>query len=150
MNHTTKTLASKTDAELASIAEELGLQVDVDTATKNGLISTILSAQDSEVAISEIIPAKTSTTKVDKKAFARIVMANQEGVENTPFVKVQVNGTMYALPREVEVVVPASVVGVLNHAVATTYHPDDRGIFQSRQTRRFPFQVLAWGATADV
>lgn len=142
--HTLKSLSSKSDYALAEIAKGLNVQIDADTATKKELIDAILEAEGSLEKSADLVKPKKP-----QKNFARIIMSHQDGVENTKFVKVQVNNEMYTIPREIEVVVPAAVEEVLRNAIATTYHPNEAGIFEPRNSRRFPYQVLEWLETKD-
>ena len=142
--HTLKSLSSKSDYALAEIAKGLNVQIDADTATKKELIDAILEAEGSLEKSADLVKPKKP-----QKNFARIIMSHQDGVENTKFVKVQVNNEMYTIPREVEVVIPAAVEEVLRNAIALTYHPNEAGIFEERKSRRFPYQVLEWLETKD-
>ena len=142
--HTLKSLSSKSDYALAEIAKGLNVQIDADTATKKELIESILEAEGSIEKSEDLLKSRKP-----KKNFARIILSHQDGVENTKFVKVQVNNDMFTIPREIEVVVPASVEEVLRNAVALTYHPGEGGILEERKSRRFPYQVLEWMETPD-
>jgi hypothetical protein len=142
--HTLKSLSSKSDYALAEIAKGLNVQIDADNATKKELIDSILEAEGSLEKSADLVKPKKP-----QKNFARIVMSHQDGVENTKFVKVQVNNEMFTIPREVEVVVPAAVEEVLRNAIALTYHPNEQGVFEERKSRRFPYQVLEWLESKD-
>jgi hypothetical protein len=115
----------------------------------------IIQAQEEDAAASVVEPyvaiteAAIDLTKPEvvviprkvKEKRVRIIVSNQEGVEQTPFVKVQVNGDMFVLPREIEVAVPESVVEVLNNAVVTRL-VQSNGDWIEQKARRFPFTVL--------
>lgn len=137
-------LNKKKEPELASIAEELGLQLIAENTNKAAYIKEILQAYEDDSTV-EIVPdvdpreVIEETAEPEKKF--RISISNQDGVEATPFVKVGVNGQMYAIPRETEVVVPASVVEVLNNAVITRFVQEGRDLVE-RSAKRFPFTVL--------
>ena len=149
MSLTIKELKSKSDAELSVIAEELGLQLNAENTTKNDFITEIIQAleEDKAVALADAIDDILPVVEEPKVVKAniirkfRLILSNQEGVENTKFVKVQVNGEMFAIPRETEVVVPESVVGVLNNAVATYFRQEGDALVPFK-ARRFPFQIL--------
>ena len=144
---TKEELNAKKTTELAVIAEELGIQLVAENTTKPTYIKEILQAQEEDAALT--IAAETEpepelepeikAPKAEKKF--RISVSNQDGVENTPFVKVCVNGTMYAIPRETEVVVPESVIEVLNNAVTTRFIQEGRDVV-ARSAKRFPFSIL--------
>jgi len=141
---TKEELNKKKEPELAAIAEELGIQLVAENTAKATFIKEILQAQEDDAAI-EILPdvdprAPIEEVVVPEKKF-RISISNQEGVEATAFVKVGVNGQMYAIPRETEVVVPASVVEVLNNAIVTRFVQEGRELV-ARSARRFPFTIL--------
>ena len=141
---TKEELNKKKEPELAAIAEELGLQLVAENTAKATYIKEILQAQEDDAAV-EIVPdvdprEPIEEVVVPEKKF-RISISNQEGVESTPFVKVGVNGQMYAIPRETEVVVPASVVEVLNNAIVTRFVQEGRDLVE-RRAKRFPFTVL--------
>ena len=143
---TKEELNKKKDPELAAIAEELGLQFVPENTGKATYIKEILQAQEEDSATAvEILPEADPLLVVEeapvKEKKFRISVANQEGVENTPFVKVGVNGQMYAIPRETEVIVPESVVEVLNNAVVTRFVQNGRDLVEQK-ARRFPFSVL--------
>jgi hypothetical protein len=91
-------------------------------------------------------PDDASEKGVQRAPKVKIIVHNQEGVEATAFVKVQVNGVMFAIPREQAVVVPQPVVEALRNAVKTEHIPGDDGrgnvVLVERETRRFPFTVL--------
>jgi len=140
MKRTAKELKTLSETQLAAVAEDLGLQLVAENTSKSTFIAEIIEAQedDAGVVVDELI-AEPVVVKKPKKF--RILVSNQEGVEQTEFVKVQVDGVMYTLPREVEVVVPEIVVEVLNNAVVTRY-AQEGGLMVERKARRFPFQVL--------
>jgi len=155
MAFSTKELKDKSEPELAAIAEELGLQLNAESTGKNTFIMEIIQAQEEDAAASVVEPyvaiteAAIDLTKPEvviiprkvKEKRVRIIVSNQEGVEQTPFVKVQVNGDMFVLPREIEVAVPESVVEVLNNAVVTRLVKSN-GDWIEQKARRFPFTVL--------
>ena len=146
MTYSTKELSSKTEKELAAIAEDLGLVLNAESTGKNGYILEIIQAQEEDTETSIPTPvAKLPTDDASDlppavKKF-RIVMANQEGPEETRFVKVQVNQEMFAIPREVEVVVPDYVIEVLNNAIVTRLVQEGSD-FVERKAKRFPFSIL--------
>jgi len=147
-------LNKKKNTELAAIAEELGIQLVAENTAKGTYITEILQAQQDDAALTivsegtdrepepepELEPEpKIKAPKAEKKF--RISISNQDGIENTPFIKVGVNDTMYAIPRETEVVVPASVIEVLNNAVTTRFVQEGRELV-ARSAKRFPFSIL--------
>jgi hypothetical protein len=145
MIYSTKELASKSEKELAAIAEELGLVLNAESTGKNGYILEIIAAQEEDIKevaepIATIATNDVATLPKKVKKF-RIIVANQEGPEETRFVKVQVNQEMFAIPREVEVVVPEYVVEVLNNAVVTRYVQEGLDLVE-RKAKRFPFSIL--------
>ena len=149
MAFSTKELKDKSEPELAAIAEELGLQLNAESTGKNTFIMEIIQAQEEDAAAQADEPPEevvnltkpTANTRERKEKKVRLIVSNQEGVEQTPFVKVQVNGYMYVLPRETEVVVPESVVGVLKNAVVTRL-VQSNGDWIEQTARRFPYTVL--------
>lgn len=152
MAYTAKELKHKTEPELAAIAEELGLLLNADVVGKNGFITEILQAQEEDLEGSEtVIEGELMDAAVDveppptkKKARrVKIIVSNQDGPEQTRFVKVQVNGEMFTLPREIEVTVPEYVVEVLNNAVITRIVQED-GEWVERKARRFPYHITGY------
>jgi hypothetical protein len=86
-------------------------------------------------------PKAKAAPAPDKPKMFKIIVHNQEGVDASKFVKVQPNGTMYAIPREQEVVVPEIVVNVLKDAVVTRMEYEN-GALVERSARRHPFTIL--------
>jgi len=140
MKRTAKELKNLSETQLAAVADDLGLQLVAENTSKATFIAEIIEAQedDAEVVVGE--PVDEPVVAKKSKKF-RIIVSNQEGVEQTEFVKVQVDGVMYTLPREIEVVVPEIVVEVLSNAVVTRYTQEGDKMVE-RKARRFPFQVL--------
>jgi len=142
MTYLSSELASKTEKDLQKIIEDLEVEINLNKATKPDLIMAILDAQTvKHIELEEELKEEAPATEAKEKRF-RIIMSNQEGVEQTAFVKVQVNGVMYALPREVEVSVPESVIGVLNNAIVTRYTQVGDELIEQK-ARRFPFQIIS-------
>lgn len=148
--YTRNELSSMAEAELATVAHSLNLKFNPDAVTASSLIDLILgkteAAPKKRRSRSSVKPAKvtdlTKGEKTNEKKF-RIIVHNQEGVESSPFVKVQPQGRMYAIPREKEVIVPEIVVKVLEDAVLTRYVPTGDGTAMTPiSQRRFPFTVL--------
>lgn len=144
-------LKLKTEAELVELGKELNLELNPEAQTKSAMIASILSLSEvadevaeepSIVEAPEVNEAPAPPVALEKapKRF-RILMHNQEGTDSSPFVKVQVNGVMYTLPREVEVIVPPEVVGVLNDAIITR-SVQENGVMVDKSARRFPYTIL--------
>ena len=152
MAYSVKDLRTKQEYELSIIAEELGLQLNFESLGKNNIINEIIKAQEEIEAEATALDAalkvepvqveakKPHQTKKATRKF-KIIISNQDGVDQTPFVKVQTGGVMYTIPREVEVVVPEAVVEVLKNAVVHRYN-DENGEWVERTGRRFPFNIL--------
>ena len=141
MTYLSSDLNSKTEKDLQKILTELDVEFDENKATKSDLIFSILDAQ--AIQHTELME-EIETAPIAKPAKAKrfqIILSNQEGVEQTPFVKVQVNGEMFAIPREVEVSVPNYVIEVLEHAIVTRYAQVGDEMIEQK-SRRFPFQIL--------
>jgi len=140
MTYLSSELSSKTEKDLQKILEDLDVEIDINKATKPDLIFAILDAQaiqfteDAEAFnVEEPVAAKV-------KRYQTIV-SNQEGVEQTDFVKVQVNGNVFVIPREVEVSLPDYVVEVLTNAIITRFVQVGEELIEQK-SRRFPFQIL--------
>ena len=58
-------------------------------------------------------------------------------------VNIGLNGYMYQVPRGVPVDVPAEVVGILENARTSTFHPNKDGELVERIHNRFAFSVHA-------
>lgn len=142
MSFTKSQLDKKSDAELAQIATDLGLDLSPESTSKAVYVASILQiqAEDARLNADASVVEEPAAVEAPQKKL-RILVHNQEGVEATPFVKVQVNGTMYTLPREQEVTVPAEVVEVLNNAVVTRFVQEGRDLVE-KPARRFPYTVL--------
>lgn len=140
-------LAKKTAVELSKIATDLGLDLSPEGSSKAEYVTAILAIQEEDAALDEpvvvegeaVVEAEIPEDSKQKKF--KLIVHNQEGVDATPFVKVQVNGTMYTIPREQEVVVPEEVIDVLNNAIITRLVLEGRD-WVERAARRFPFTVL--------
>lgn len=141
MAFTKSQLEKKSDAELAQIATDLGLDLSPESTTKAVYVASILQIQAEDAKLDAPAQEAAIVAEEAPQKKYRIIVHNQEGVEATPFVKVQVNGTMYTLPREVEVTVPAEVVEVLNNAVVTRFVQEGRNLVE-KPARRFPYTVL--------
>jgi hypothetical protein len=161
--YTNADLAAKSEAELGEIAQLLGLKLNIATSSKNDVITAILAeagadGDDLEEEVEEIeddleeevVVAKAPKKRATKAATApvktasgkkRIIVHNQEGNDAGPFVKVGLNGVMYAIPRDVEVIVPDGVVGVLSNAIVTRTTQEGRQTVE-RSAPRHPFTVL--------
>lgn len=138
--YTREELESKTETELGKIARSIDKTIRPENYSVQTLIELIVGMQTTgakrtrtrkKVEAVEAVEAVKEKPVVKK----RIIIHNQEGVNSSEYVKVQHNGTMYTIPRDVEVEVPEYVVGVLADAVMTDTKTD-------RNFRRFPFTVL--------
>lgn len=143
---TREELELKPESELVEIAEQLGLSVNPDAATVASLVDAIEAELDAGAALPSAPKRAKKSTSVatpaaPKATRKRIIVHNQEGVDASPFVKVQVNGVMFTLPREIEVSVPIEVINVLNDAVVTRLEQQGN-VLVERHARRFPFTVL--------
>jgi hypothetical protein len=131
------------ESALAELAHELELEIDPSRASKADLIRAIEKAQqprEEEVENQENeAPPPVKTPSVNRRY--KIIVHHQEGVENSPFIKVSVNGVMYQITREQEVIVPAGVKHVLDDAVMTVYRQEGRNMI-AQDVRRFPYTVL--------
>lgn len=147
MSYTEQQLSKLTESALAKLAkEEFGL--DTGNDSKASMVKAVLAAQaeaEQDVAVPAADPGPPEPPAPPKRF--KIIVHNQEGVENTAFVKVGVNGTMYQIKREVEVEVPEPVVNVLKEAVIDKYEPGPDGSGTALvKVRRFPFTVLGEAA----
>lgn len=131
---TKKDLSALPESDLISMGTDLGLKFDPALETKASMVDAILTASNPEATE---IPASAE----EPEPRVRIIVHHQEGLEASKFVKVQINGTMYTLPRETELTVPESVLGVLNDAVQTVTVYEN-GKAEERNARRFPYTVL--------
>lgn len=139
--HTKESLSTASEQELAAIAKSLGLSLQPDSTLKSEYITEILAHSQDDTVI-EVTPAKVKSKAVEKApGKVRIVINNQDGVDSTPFVKVCVNGEMTVIPRDIEVIVGAEVVHVLENAVVTR-SVSENGKMVDKSARRFPFSVL--------
>jgi hypothetical protein len=150
---TKEELNKMSEKDLAILADEKGLSLNSENTPKKVFVDEILLAQEQDEALKptevEVVTADPDEVEVEvilaekpvvEKRF-KIVVANQEGVEATPFIKVVVNGNMYIIPREVEVVVPESVIEVLNNAIVTRFTQEGRELV-ARSAKRFPFSIM--------
>ena len=132
---------------------DLILDVQTDDATPNAESPVVEEKADSlteeTTKVAELAAAVTAPTKKVKQVFtrARIIVHNQDGPDNTPFIKVGWNGNMFQIPREVESVVPMAVVNILNDASITAIEPTSGGPngqveYAERAVRRHPFSII--------
>ena len=155
---TIEELLEYSNEDLVKLARELGLDLDFESMSKTDAVDEIYAALPDEAAEEVVLeikdtPKKTTRTrsKVQTEPAVvakgpkkyRLIIHNQEGVDNTPFVKVQDGnaGVMYTIPRDVEVVVPEVVINILKDAVTTRYEPSGDTMIM-RSAPRFPFTVL--------
>lgn len=155
---TIEELLGYSDEDLGKLATKLGLDLDFESMSKTDAVDEIYAAlpdDESEEVMLEIKDTPKKETRTRSKVRAevaavdkgpkkyRLIIHNQEGVDNTPFVKVQDGnaGIMYTIPRDVEVVVPEVVISILRDAVTTRYEPSG-GTMIERSAPRFPFTVL--------
>jgi hypothetical protein len=144
--YTQEELNKLTEKELLTIAADMGLTINADSTSKKALAQAIISAQDA-VAIVPVEPDSPdlsddiTLTPAKPEEKLRLIVANQEGPEATAFVKVCVNGNMFAIPRDKEVIVPSSVVEVLRNAIVTRL-VQENGQTIERSAPRFSFTVL--------
>lgn len=154
-----KPLTKLSEAELEQKAAELGVDFTPGALNKRQLISLIeaipepveevedreeLEAAPAIVFADDPEPAPEPKAKRAKKDDPktwryRIVVHNQEGVENTPFVKVGVNGRLIQINREQEVEIGADYMEALNNAVIEMPAIGDN---PARKTMRFPVSVI--------
>lgn len=168
--YTKQQLTSMTEAKLAELATDMGLELNTAEMPKKTVVAEILKAQEEDALSASPEPQiedeaedeveddeeeeeeeeapKPKAAKAKKPEQARkykIIIHNQDGVNNTPFVKVGVNGKIYTIPREKEVVIPYDVKHVLDSATETHYETEVSGRDKrsvERQVRRFPMSVL--------
>jgi hypothetical protein len=142
---TKRELGLKSEAELLAMAEAQGLDVSSDP-DKAELI---------ELLVDTIKPAAKARPKAAPRAAAaptgpkkyRVIVNNQDGVDASPFITVQVNGKTWQIKRDHEVVVPEEVLHVLNNAVYTKYESSGAGGLQEpRDVNRFPVTILGEAA----
>lgn len=139
------------EAALAELAERLGLEVNPGTATKKFLIESIetklaeqsrVEEEDNEE--NEELVLEEGVTPQPKKPAApkryKIMIHAQES-DPSPFIKVSINGKMYQIYRDQEVVVPEEVKHVLDNAVMTVFQRVGN-VMEERNVRRYPFSVL--------
>lgn len=136
-------LKQKTEAELAQLAAELGLELNTARMSKKALIEAIAAKQaesepEAESETEAPAPEEPVAAEPPKPKKYRIIIHNQEGPENTPFVKVGVNGRVWQINREEPVVIPEEVKHALDNAVVN--YIDATGA--ERRVQRFPVSIL--------
>jgi len=88
-------------------------------------------------------PAAAGAKSAKKERRAIIIIDQERDKPNYEFVGV--NGKGYQIKRGEEVTVPASVVGVLNNAIATRSVTDVEGRVVGEQNyHAVPFRVVRW------
>ena len=92
--------------------------------------------------------AKAATPAETGPKRYRIIVNNQDGVDASPFITVQVNGRTWQIKRDHEVTVPEEVLGVLRNAVYTKYEPSaiQGGLQEPKDVNRFPVTILGEAA----
>jgi phosphotransferase system IIB component len=131
------------EAALAEIARGLELSIDPTKMSKAELIAAIEKVEQPHEEIEENQENEAPAPKRVKREPKRykIIVHNQEGVDNTPFIKVGVNGVMYQITREKEVIVNEGVKHVLDTAIMTVFRQEGRQMV-AQDVRRFPYTVL--------
>lgn len=149
--HTKQALSGKTEAALAELAMDLGLELDTAKMAKKDVIEAILKAEADDAYSAGVTVETTEDDEVIAKETKRrnskykVILHNQEGVNNTPFVKVGVNGILTAIPREVEVVISHEIKHVLDSAVESHYDQTTVNgvkVVAERLVRRFPYTLV--------
>lgn len=146
----TKKLTSLTEAKLEEALAAKGVEFESGALTKQELIDRLEAADAEPEPVLEPAPEpepaeeleaamREAYDRVAKPKRYRVVIHNQEGVDNTPFVKVGVNGRMIQINREEPVVIDESYMEALRHAVVEMPAMPDA---PARVTQRFPFSVL--------
>jgi hypothetical protein len=145
------------EAALAAIAADYGVAVSADSMTKKQMIDLIipaierqsrLEAEENEENEDPILaePIPEAPKKVAAPRRYKIIIHDQEGPDNTPFVKVSVQGVMTTIPRNTEVVVSHAIKHVLDNCEMTLFQfergPDGSQRVVERNVRRFPFSVV--------
>lgn len=139
MKYNRKDLLDKSELELVAIAKQLGIEDKLEDKPKSYIIDVILanSTKDSK-SKKQVSKDFESTSKKYK-----LVIHSQEGIYDTPFVAVGVNGYVYQIPRDVEVEVPKEVIDILKEANYPVPIVNSDGVtVGEKMARRFPFSVL--------
>jgi len=87
--------------------------------------------------------------EIDPKKDYLIVIDEQVGVDGTDTVFVSVNGHAYQIARGYEVVVPGTVVKVLEDAVYTKYKYQEDGSIKEYKVPRINFRILREATAKD-
>ena len=94
-----------------------------------------------DLGLDSYVPEAPAAPKKERRA---VIMIDQEqGKPNYEYVGV--NGKGYQIQRGVEVEVPASVVGVLDNAIATRSVTDPNGkVIGHQDYHAVPYRVIRW------
>lgn len=154
---TPKELSRMNEAALAAIAADYGVAVSADSMTKKQMIDLIIPAieRQSRIEVGEneenedpilAAPIPEAPKKVEAPKRYKIIIHDQEGPDNTPFVKVSVQGVMTTIPRNTEVEISHAIKHVLDNAEMTLFQfergPDGAQRVVERNVRRFPYSVV--------
>lgn len=133
-------LIQLTESQLEAKATEIGAAFAPGALSKKQLIDLIENFVPGEVEEPEVEePEPEVVEDPSRKWRYKIVVHNQDGVENTPFIKVGVNGRFIQIMREQECVIDSDYMHALNNAVIEMPAHGDQ---PARKTARFPVSVL--------
>ena len=143
---TKRDLGMKSEAELLAMAEAQGLDVSSDP-DKAELIDMLVVTKSAPKARAKTSAKAATPAETGPKRY-RIIVNNQDGVDASPFITVQVNGRTWQIKRDHEVTVPEEVLGVLRNAVYTKYEPSaiQGGLQEPKDVNRFPVTILGEAA----
>lgn len=142
---TTKKLEELSLEEMRAVAEAYGLETAGKTKDK---LKTALTSGTSidpwAVEIPEMAQPKRPEDLPPNRKKIRVIFPKQDGVEGQEDVKITLNGYRWRVRRGEEVELPPEAIGVVDDAIITEMHRDEKtGDYIEVNRKRFHYQVLS-------
>lgn len=127
-------------ASLRMVAKALNIQAER-TWTKVDLVKAIQNHQNTAGGSVNFMP---DGKEAPKPGYARILVHRNPtpGHKNTP-IHVGFNGTLFQIPRGIEVDLPKEFISSLKDAVARESREVENGVFEEVDQLSYPYQVIA-------
>lgn len=135
------------NSELIELCEDYGIKHDPNKLNRQAVIDALKKIDKEADAEQEKIDLHKARRE-HLKGKAIIMLHNQDVAGGNRPQFVAVGDHSYWIPREKEVIVPKSILGVLNDAVMTVPRKDENGNEIKVNMKRFPYTVIEMGPDA--